>query len=283
MRGVKIAVLADNTAGPPTFEAEHGLSLLVEVEGRKYLLDAGQGETAVRNADRMGLDLRSVEAIVISHGHYDHTAGLAPVLARTGPKRVIIHPAAFNPKYYQFGEVRRYIGMPHRREFLETAGARFEESAGPTQLAEGLRVTGEVPRRTAYETGDPNLKQETARGLEADPFLDDQGMVVDTGVGLVVILGCAHAGAMNTTFYARELAGEERVLAIVGGSHLSFLSRDQLERTVEELKGMDPLRLAFSHCTGQVAARELAAVFGDRFIFNQTGMIISLGQSILTA
>lgn len=113
-----------------------------------------------------------------------------------------------------------------------------------------------------------------------DPLLDDQGLVVDTGEGLVVMLGCAHAGAVNTVLYARELAKEKRILAVVGGSHLAFLSREQLMRTIDELRMMDPVKLAFSHCTGQTAARELAVAFRDRFIFNQTGMVITIDRSV---
>lgn len=277
MRQVRIWVLSDNTAAPPAFEAEHGLSLLVEVDGRKFLLDTGQGETARRNADRLGLDLRRVETVVLSHGHYDHTAGLPFILQRTGPKRVVCHPHAFRAKYYQLGETRRYIGIPWRREFLESAGALWEENTVPLELADGIWITGEIPRRTDFETGDFNLKCEAEGEIIMDPFLDDQGMVVDAGEGLVVVLGCAHAGTVNTCFRAREIAGKEKILAVVGGSHLAFLGREQLEMTIRELQNMDPLRLAFSHCTGQAAAHQLAAVFGDRFIFTQAGTCLSIG------
>lgn len=280
MREVRIWVLSDNTAAPPVFEAEHGLSLLVEVEGRKFLLDAGQGEVARRNADRLGLDLRGVEAVVLSHGHYDHTAGLPFVLQRTGPKRVIYHPDALCAKYYQKDRIKRYIGIPWRREFLESAGALLEENRGPLELADGVWVTGEIPRRADFEPGDPDLKCERYGELVEDPFRDDQGLVVNTGEGLVVILGCAHAGAVNTCLYAREIAGKDRILAVVGGSHLAFLGEEQLEATIRAFKDMDPRRLAFSHCTGQEAACRLSVAFGGRFVFGQAGSCISLDSSI---
>lgn len=279
MRAMRIWVLSDNTAAPPVFEAEHGLSLLLEVEGKRFLLDTGQGEVARRNADRLGLDLRSVEAVVLSHGHYDHTAGLPFLLQRTGPKRVICHPNAFDSKYYQRGDIRRFIGMPWRREFLESAGALVEENTGPLELADGVWVTGEIPRRTEFEPGNPDLKCERGGELVADPFLDDQGIVVDAGEGLVVLLGCAHAGAVNTCLYARKVAGKERILAVVGGSHLAFLGEEQLTATISAFREMDPLRLAFSHCTGQEAACRLAAAFGKRFIFTQAGNCLELGGS----
>lgn len=280
MREVRIWVLSDNTAAPPVFEAEHGLSLLVEVEEKKFLLDAGQGEVARRNADRLGLDLRGVDAVVLSHGHYDHTAGLPFVLQRTGPKRVICHPDALCAKYYQKDWIKRYIGIPWRREFLESAGALLEENRGPLELAEGVWVTGEIPRCTDFEPGDPDLKCERDGELVEDPFLDDQGLVVDAGEGLVVILGCAHAGAVNTCLYAREVAGKDRILAVVGGSHLAFLGEDQLEATIRALQDMDPVRLAFSHCTGQEAACRLSVAFGGHFVFGQAGSCISLDSTL---
>ncbi len=279
LREVRIWVLSDNIAGAPAFEAEHGLSLLVEVDGKKLLLDTGQTGAAVRNADRLGLDWRQVEAVALSHGHYDHTAGLPFVLQRTGPRKVIHHPHVFRAKYYQLGEVKRYIGIPWRREFLESTGALLEENVGPVQFLDGVWMTGEVPRRTDYEPGDPNLKADLDGEVVADPLLDDQAMVVDTGKGLVVVLGCAHSGAVNTCLYAREITGVERILAVVGGSHLAFLRREQLERTIQALREMNPARLAFSHCTGQAAARELSAAFGDRFVYNQTGTCLVVDDS----
>lgn len=281
MRQVKVWVLSDNTAGPPAFEAEHGLSLMVEVDGRKLLLDAGQTGSAVRNADRLGLDWRQVEAVALSHGHYDHTAGLPLVLQRTGPRKVVHHPHVFRAKYYKLGEVVRYIGVPWRREFLESAGAMLEKNTGPVQLLEGVWLTGEVPRVTDYEPGDTNLKTEAGGEIVTDPLLDDQAMVVDTGEGLVIVLGCAHSGTVNTCRYAREITGVERILAVVGGSHLAFLGKEQLERTIQALREMDPVLLAFSHCTGQAASRELAAAFGDRFIFNQTGACLVMDDSTI--
>jgi len=280
MREIRIWVLSDNTASPPVFEAEHGLSLLVEVGGRKFLLDAGQGGAAVRNADRLGLDLREVEAIILSHGHYDHTAGLPFVLQRTGPRRVICHPRALDAKYFQKGGIRRYIGIPWRRDFLESSGALFEENQGPLEVAEGVWVTGEVPRRTDFEPGDPDLKCEQGGALVADPFLDDQALVVDTGEGLVVVLGCAHAGAVNTCLHAREIAGTERILGVIGGSHLAFLGDQQLEATIGAFREMGPLKLAFSHCTGQVAACRLHEAFGERFVFGQAGSCLDFDSSL---
>jgi len=273
---MQVFVLSDNTAGAPCFLAEHGLSLLVRTNGGDVLLDVGQGEAAMRNAEMMKLELERVEAVVLSHGHYDHTAGLPGLLLKKGSLRVCAHPGVFDAKYYRLGEIKRFIGIPWRREHLESLGARFDLDTSPRELLPGVTLTGEIPRVTDFEPGDPNLLVEKEGELLPDPFLDDQALVVDDPRGLVIVLGCAHAGAVNTILYAREITGKNRVRAVIGGSHLAFLGPEQLERTVEELKTLGPELLAFSHCTGQAAARRLAQEFGERFVFNQTGAVINL-------
>jgi 7,8-dihydropterin-6-yl-methyl-4-(beta-D-ribofuranosyl)aminobenzene 5'-phosphate synthase len=112
--------------------------------------------------------------------------------------------------------------------------------------------------------------------LEIDLFPDDQALFIEHGDGTVVILGCAHAGAINTLRRAMELTGKGKIKAVIGGSHLLFLKPEQLESTIEELRVIDPELMAFSHCTGQMAARRLSQEFGDRFVFNQTGSVINL-------
>jgi 7,8-dihydropterin-6-yl-methyl-4-(beta-D-ribofuranosyl)aminobenzene 5'-phosphate synthase len=140
----------------------------------------------------------------------------------------------------------------------------------------GVRVSGEIPRTTAFETGDPNLKVRKGQDFEVDLLPDDQALLVEQAGGIVVVLGCAHAGVINTLRHAMQVTGRDRVKAVIGGSHLMFLGPEQLESTIEELKAIDPELMAFSHCTGQIAARRLYQEFEGRFVFNQTGSVINL-------
>ncbi len=273
---MQVFVLSDNTAGSPCFLAEHGLSLLVKTGEGDVLMDTGQGSVAMQNAEMMRQGFEGLRAVVLSHGHYDHTGGLPALLNRKGGVKVYAHPAVFEAKYYRIGEAKRYIGIPWRREHLESLGADFELSSSPRELLPGMMLTGEIPRVTDFEPGDPNLVAERGGELVPDPFPDDQALVIDDPGGLVIILGCAHAGAINTIIHARKITGKERVRAVIGGSHLAFLGAEQLERSVEELKAMQPELLAFSHCTGQAAARRLSLEFGDGFVFNQTGGVLNL-------
>jgi 7,8-dihydropterin-6-yl-methyl-4-(beta-D-ribofuranosyl)aminobenzene 5'-phosphate synthase len=273
---VQVFVLSDNTAGPPHFLAEHGLSLLVRIESGDILMDVGQGAAAMRNAELMRISLDDLQGLVLSHGHYDHTAGLPQLLAKKSPVKVYAHPTVFDDKYYQVGQVSRHIGIPFKRDYLESMGAQFDLGTSPREIAPGVAVSGEIPRVTDFEPGDPNLKVRAQDGFEDDPLLDDQALYIRHPEGVVVILGCAHAGAINTLRHAMRVTGEERIRAVIGGSHLMFLKPDQLESTIEELKAIDPEMMAFSHCTGQAAARRLSQEFGERFVFNQTGSVIDL-------
>ncbi len=273
---MQVFVLSDNTAGPPGFFAEHGLSLLVRTGEGDILMDVGNGTAAMQNAEIFRLSFEPLKAVILSHGHYDHTAGLPGLLTRRGGTKVYAHPGIFDAKYYRVGEAKRFIGIPWRREHLESLGADFDLSSSPREVLPGMTLTGEIPRVTDFEPGDPNLVVDKGGELVPDPFVDDQSLVIDDPQGLVVILGCAHAGAINTLTYARKITGKSRIRAAIGGSHLFFLGSEQLERTIDELKSMEPEMLAFSHCTGQVAARRLAQEFGDRFVFNQTGTVLNI-------
>jgi len=273
---MQVLVLSDNTAGAPNFLAEHGLSLLVKTAEGDILMDAGQGIAAMHNAELLRVSLDSLQGVILSHGHYDHTAGLPQLLMKKAPMKVYAHPLILDDKYYRIGESKRFIGIPWRREYLETLGADFDLDSSPRELLPGMTLTGEIPRITDFELGDPNLVVDRGGDLFPDPFLDDQALVIDDPQGLVIILGCAHAGIINTFTYARQITGKSRVRAAIGGSHLAFLGPEQLERTIEELKAMGPELLAFSHCTGQIAARRLSQEFGDAFVFNQTGTVLSI-------
>lgn len=280
--GVRLTTLTENTAGQTSLLAEHGLSILVEVDGRRLLVDTGQTHTAVHNARALGVDLRGLDAIFLSHGHGDHTGGLKEVLKAADPARegipVFGHPALWRPRYsVRKGEGKpRFVGLPHRREELESLGARFHLSAGPVEIMPGVTTTGEVPQVTAFEHLDEVLKVKEGDAWQQDDLPDDQAIAIHTGQGLVVVLGCAHRGIVNTLLHLREVTGERRVRAVVGGTHLGFARHEQLVETARALKEFGIQRLGVSHCTGLKAAAYLAREFGDAFFFNSAGTVTEL-------
>ena len=262
--------------------AEHGFSCLVTIrkDGREHrvLFDAGlTPDGMVENMRRLGISPKDIEAIVLSHGHFDHTTGLAGlvrVLGRPGLP-VIIHP--------EFWTQRRIV-IPGREPFelpstsrpaLTGAGFEIVEDRSPSFLMHGsILVTGEVDRTTEFERGFAVHQALRGGAWEPDPLiLDDQALIVHVrDRGLVVLTGCGHAGIVNIAAYARRLTGIDRLYAVIGGFHLTGpLFEPIIGQTCDALAAFSPEYIMPAHCTGWRAQHALAARFGDAYIPNSVG------------
>ncbi len=273
---IKITTLSENAATANCI-GEWGLSMLLEADEKKILFDTGIGTASMLNVTNMGIDLSDVDCIVLSHGHFDHTGGLYEALLRTGPKQIFAHPDIWTIKYGSLDETpKRFIGIPHRREALEARGAAFQLSSQPQKISEHITTTGEIPMLTEYESIETYLCVKEDDELKQDPLADDLSLVIDTDYGLVVILGCAHRGIVNTLMQARKVAGKDRIYAAIGGTHLVHASEERLEKTGKALLEMGVQYLGVSHCTGFKAAAYLANIFGDRFFHNNSGTRVAL-------
>ncbi len=273
---IKITTLSENTAGPGAL-GEWGLSMLVEADGQKILFDTGGGLAVVPNAESMRIDLAAVNRIVLSHGHYDHTGGLLEVLRRAGGKEIIAHPDVWARKYGSLDNTpKRYVGIPFVREALEVTGTTFSLSRESVKLSEHVMTTGEIPMVTDYEIVEKYLCVMEGDELKQDPINDDLALIIDTEFGLVVILGCAHHGIVNTLKQAKKVTGKELIYAAIGGTHLIHASKERLEKTAAALKEMGVQYLGVSHCTGFNASAYLAREFGDRFFQNNAGTRLTL-------
>ena len=255
---LRITVLAENTVRQTDLLAEHGLALWIEADGHRILFDTGQGKVLRHNATHLNIALDSAEMVVISHGHFDHTGGLADVVASNRHISVCLHPAALEAKYAQEKtHPHRSIGIPDLNEQALRRGAQWLLwTREPTQLIDGVYVTGEIPRRNDLEdTGGPFYRDEAC--TDPDPLVDDQALYIETSAGLVVVLGCAHAGVVNTLDYIAELTGQTRVCAVLGGMHLVRAGARRLEATVAALQRYGVQRVGPAHCTGMRAAAYL--------------------------
>lgn len=271
---IRLTVVCENTVGRPLpLLGEHGFACLIDSPAGRLLFDTGRGLTLLHNLATLGIDPTSIDAVVLSHGHDDHGGGLLPLLQRIGPRPVFAHPGIFAERFFVKGEERRSIGLTVGRADLEAAGARFRLLDECTEIAEGLWFSGHIPRISPIEKGDPCLVREDpgAGRMIADPFEDDAALAIDTPRGVVVLLGCAHAGLVNTVeHFGRHL--ERRPLhAVIGGTHLGPVGEPQFLATVDYLASLDTVQVGISHCTGQARGALLFSRLPGRVFFASAG------------
>ena len=222
----------------------------IETPAGRYLFDTGQGNTLLHNAAALGIDLARLDKIMLSHGHFDHTGGLADVLRLTGPIDVHAHPDIFLKRFavtkIRRKQMLRPIHNPITAGKLKRLGARLVFNTVFTRIAGNLYLTGEVPRTFAFEKPDPRLVIKKGGKLCPDLLKDDQSAILKTRKGLVVIFGCAHSGMINTLQHIRQHLPDDRIYMVIGGTHLGF-SRD-VRRWLKALtaSGVLPLKRSAS-------------------------------------
>ena len=297
---LEITVLVDNYADvlllegsevvrramyPPgkTTLAEHGLSLLLRVYAgsdiRTVLMDTGTSEIALfHNAETLGINLEEIDSVFLSHGHFDHFAGLLPFLAKAKKEvTFLVHPDVFLERRINletFGLPDK-IDMPVLNETdVTNAGARIKKIKDPTAMASDLVLaTGEVERVTSFEKGFPLAEAKVDGTWMVDPFRDDQGLaVLVKGKGLVVVGGCSHAGIINTIKHTQKVTETERVYAVMGGFHLTgAMFEPIIGVTIAEMKKLNPAFVVPMHCTGWKAIKQFAEEMPQQFLLNTVG------------
>ncbi len=256
--------------------AEHGWSVYLETEQGNFLFDTGGGKTIINNSKCFCKDLSKVKGIILSHNHYDHTGGLFSVLDYTGKVKVYSHPEIFKNSYSLRNGKERYIGIPYRKEVLESKGAEFVFNTSFTEIVPGMMLSGEIPRKTVFEKGDTDLVLKNEKGYIQDIVPDDQTLIITSSKGLVIVLGCSHSGIVNIINYAIEKTGQSHIHTVFGGTHIGPASEEIRTKSIEALKGFDIERIGTSHCTGLEAAMHIRQEFGARFFFCSVGTVIEI-------
>ncbi len=275
---VTIRIIVENTTMRPALKAEYGFSALVNIDGRKFLYDTGSDDALLRNAEKLALPLEKCEAVILSHGHFDHTGAVIPAVKKWGIQKLYAHSNLFADRYgvNPDGSLRPN-GCVFTEEELKAAGAEWQKTDGFTEIAPSVYVTGQIPRINPYETTGGNFVVKKNDGIETDWLEDDMALVINHPEGLIIVSGCAHAGFLNTMQYAMQQTGVNRIQAFIGGTHLMTAAPERLEKTVAVLRQMEIGRLMPAHCTGFAATsyllRELGpekvqkAETGDVFVF----------------
>lgn len=276
MKG-KVTILCENCVfGNIGAIAEHGWAVFIETDQGNFLFDTGQGKSIVNNARHFNKDLSTIKGIIISHHHIDHTGGLLDVLEQIDKVKVYSHPGLFKNSYVIDEGRQRNIGIPFRREILESRGAQFKFNTNFREIVPDLMLSGEIPRLTEFEKGSKRFLLKTNEGYAQDLIFDDQTLIVNTEKGLIIILGCSHSGMINIINHIIDKTGQNHIRTIIGGTHLGPASEETKEKTIQALKKFDIEKIGVSHCTGLETSMRLFQEFRDRFFFCNVGSIIDI-------
>ena len=288
-KAVKVTVLSTMLAGNPGGGiGEWGFAALLEVDGRRLLVDTGaRQDTLLRNASELGIDLSDVTDLVLTHNHSDHTGGLIALrreLARKNPRamsRAHVGSGIFGPRPNANGSEGN--GLLPLKSTFEALGGVFVEHASAVELLPGVWLTGPVPRPHPERNWGGVGQIKTVTGMAEDIIPEDMSIVVDTEEGLIVISGCGHAGMINTLDYARTRVRTAPILAAVGGFHLLAATDSSLEWTSARLREAGIRYLLGAHCTGIEAVYRLRSLLGlprEAAVVGAVGSSFTVGKGI---
>lgn len=273
----RVIVVVDNRPGSAGLIHEWGLSLWIEHQGHTLLMDTGAGQALMPNLKALGLDPNLIEAVILSHGHFDHSGGLAELLKTIGPRPVWCHPAVFEVhlKREDDGSYTD-IGLPlGGRAAYEAIGADFHLLTEHVEPWPGVHLIAPVPRITAFEGPAPTLYTQLGPTHLPDAMEDDLLLVLETPGGLVAITGCAHSGVVNLLLAVQDLLGHSPAW-LLGGLHLDMANEIQRKGVLDHLGLLRELRMATGHCTGENSSRALDEMMETRHVNLHTGLSLEL-------
>lgn len=284
VNSLRIWCVVDNKSDSPEFKKEHGLSFWIKADDHEFLFDTGQGKALLPNIKALGLDADKLEAVVVSHGHYDHTGGLGNLLNLRPGMKVFAHPG-FDKTRFGRAELKfpvrlglgfsRSIGMTESSKEVCSNKGELVLTRQSQEIFPGVFVTGGIPRNIAFENQDRRFFLDHG-GKEEDLIDDDQSLWIETSQGIVVFAGCAHAGLINILDQISNLSGESKIYSIFGGFHLAKANKEYLSKIKETIRRYKIQFLGPCHCTGDRAMDYLREVFPASFIDVKCGWDYSI-------
>lgn len=252
-KNIRIQIVVDNEA-QDGLVAEHGFSLWLEVDDEKILFDTGQKDALLYNAKKLNLDLDAIDTLILSHGHYDHTGGLADVLSCNHHVDVYCHAAAFLPRYSIHNGIAKPVKMTTKA--MSSIGNLPEERlhwvTKSVKTSKAVTLTGEIPRNVDFETTGGSFYFDRD-GKRTDAIVDDMALWVNSSKGLVICIGCCHAGIINTLNHIKDISGTKKIHTLIGGLHLKNADEQRLQKTIDLLKQEEIENIITCHCTGDLA------------------------------
>ncbi|MGM9530625.1 MBL fold metallo-hydrolase [Intestinibacter sp.] len=242
---MRLVILVDNYAiNGRNLKGEGGASYYIEDEDKKFLLDVGVSDLFMKNAENLDIDLKDVDTVVLSHGHYDHTTGIKYFIDSKDKKiNIICHPLSFNKKKRE----NKNMGAPYNKEEIEKL-ANVTFSKEPLKISKNITYLGQIPDTVEFENRKLMGQIEINGEFKDDYILDDSALLYKTKDGIYIITGCSHSGICNIIEYAKKIANDDRVLGIIGGTHLQEIN-EQTSKTIEYFKENDIRELYPCHCT----------------------------------
>lgn len=275
---ISITTLIENKLGEHlSLKNEHGLSFYIEADGKKLLFDTGSTKAFIDNAEKLKIDLSQLDYVVLSHGHYDHTGGIKPLIETYHNKFVLlVHPDLLVDKFRKDHISKEFLGNDFDAKYLSTAQIRVEfVSEELKKLSENIYLISQFERECPHETNNPAYQVKVDREERIDDFHDEVTMVVDTPKGLVILLGCSHPGVQNIINKVHRLI-PKKIYAVIGGTHLVVASKEKIDETITYFKEMKIEYVGVSHCTGELAVKAFQEAFGEKYFYNCTGTTIEM-------
>ena len=274
-----VTVLSDNYVGKSGLIGEHGFCAMIERGPEKYLWDTGFGISLPHNLKALGKNLKGLNGIVLSHGHYDHTGGLKWAVRESDRPKIVAHSAVFSQHMAlnrsDPHEAPHYIGCPYSRRELEELGAAFHFVTQTQEIYPGIWFLTEIDRIEAQMSTDPHLVIQKDDKYIPDSIEDDSSLLLEVDGSPLLILGCSHAGVLNILDHVKHKMGIHNLSAVLGGTHLMFSKTGNMQTFIDRLEEFSIGMIAVSHCTGFDAAVELADHFGERFVLGSVGSIFT--------
>lgn len=274
---MKITTLIENNSGKRSdLHTEHGLSVYIEVDGKNILFDTGQSGNFIDNAEKLGIDLKNLDYVIISHGHYDHSGGFERLIREINPDiELYIGKGFFDKKYGFISEDNyKYIGNPFSESFLEENDIPTKYvSEDITNITENLMIFTNFNRDEDFENTDETMYIKENGNYRKDEFYDEVSLGLKTDKGLFILVGCAHPGIVNILETISERT-DMKINGLIGGTHLIKEDETKINKIIEYLKEKDIKIVAACHCTGKQGETMLSQQLEENFINNNTGDVL---------